>query len=126
MTLLVSEEVDKGLKLIKGGFYTLESLEKAIDNKGGGLHLDTKVVFEQLTKEEIITALFYGYEVKTEKVKINDLNKYFTIKRSTGSVYHIIIVENKAFVAHNESYSSAEYSVNKVLEYINDGRWVIQ
>lgn len=126
MTLFVSEEVAKGLKLIKGGFYTLNSLEKAIDNKGGELHLDTKVVFEELTKDEIIKALFYGFKVKSKKITDDDLDTYFTIRRKNGEVYHIIVVDTRAFVADTKYNTSTEYSIDSVLRYINDGIWIIQ
>lgn len=125
MTLLVSEKVAKGLELIKNGFYNINTLEKAINNQGMEVHIDVKPVFEELTKEDILNALFYGYEIEENKVKLEDLDKAFRIERLNGDVYHVVIYNDLAYVAHNETSTSAPYSIDSVLNYINEGTWVI-
>lgn len=123
--LVVNSKVAKGLELIKKGFYSIESLEKAIANKGAESHIDLKPMFEQLTKDEIIQGLFYGYELENDKTTLKDLPMTFKIERINGTIYQVLLYNDEFYVADNNSYSSAKYSINAVLGYINDGRWTV-
>lgn len=123
--LVVNSKVAKGLDLIKRGFYSIESLEKAISNKGAESHIDLKPMFEQLTKDEIIQGLFYGYEVENDKITLNDLPLAFKVKSKNKYTYHVLACEGFYFVADNKNRESARYTIDIVLGYINDGRWTV-
>lgn len=123
----VTKEVAKAIELVKNGFYNINTLEKAINNKGVELHVDVKPLFEQLNRYQIIEVIFDGYEIEANEGITEDmLPKAFRVKRSSGNlIYHVVIVNNIAYVGDAVNNASASYTLSSVVGYINGGTWVI-
>ncbi|MGY3188740.1 hypothetical protein [Lysinibacillus sp. TE18511] len=69
----VTEEVANGIELIKKSLMTVGTLASTLDGEWK-LHGTVSVVMHELTKEEALSAIFYGYEIeRSPEEQIKDM-----------------------------------------------------